>query len=73
MGEEHRPCAQRELFSRRRKLIHGCFDGAFKVNAARAFDKNDVAGTQILRQPLTGSFGVTKKHCGDSAGTGGRS
>ena len=33
-------------------------DGAFQVNAARAFHENHIAGAKILLEPLAGSLGI---------------
>lgn len=41
-----------------RELVEGDFDGAFEVNAARAFDEDDVAGVKVLNEPLTGGLSV---------------
>ena len=44
------------------------FDGPLQVNAARAFDEDNVAGTKIFDEPLAGGFGIAKKDGGHSAG-----
>jgi hypothetical protein len=47
-------------------------DGALEMNAAGAFDEDDIAGADILREPLARSIGVAKKDCWNSAGASGR-
>ena len=48
------------------------FDGALQVHAARAFHQHHIARAQILREPLTGGFGIAEKYRRHSAGAGGR-
>jgi len=45
----------------RRKLAFDCFDDALKVNAARAFHEDLVAGAQIPDKPPARGFRVRKK------------
>jgi hypothetical protein len=42
-----------------------------EMDAARSLNKNHVARAEILREPLAGGLGITKKNCWDSAGTSG--
>jgi len=44
------------------------FDGPFQMDAARAFDENDVAGAKVFDEPLACGLGVVEKDRRDSAG-----
>jgi len=44
------------------------FDGPLEVNAAGAFDENDVAGAKIFDEPLACTLGVIEKDRRNSAG-----
>jgi hypothetical protein len=47
-------------------------DRALQVHAARAFHQHHIARAQILREPLTGSFGIAEKYRRHAAGAGRR-
>jgi hypothetical protein len=49
-------------------LISQRFNGAFQMNAAGAFDENDVAGAKVFNEPLACGFGIIEKDRGHSAG-----